>query len=229
MAGMLDRYRKSGGFVQLVNLIETCGKEKQEKLLATIRTEDPAWEEMIRSKLLSVQRVLSWNPVYIGEVIARMPAINLSTMLHGIPKEKWDLVLGTMTQMGRRQIEEATENSKPSPADVSTSLAKFLNEARQAILSGTLRLDKVDPGLMIEEGIEEKIGHNTILRAVSPQEGETAAAGKETNTLQAVDMVGGSEIMDLRRKVQHLERENANFKRELRIATEKLDQIKKIA
>ncbi|MBX9767722.1 MAG: hypothetical protein K2X47_10660, partial [Bdellovibrionales bacterium] len=102
MAGMLDRYRKSGGFVQLVNLIETCGKEKQEKLLLTIRAEDPAWEEAIRSKLLSVQRVLGWNAVYIGEVVARMPAINLSTMLHGIPKDKWDSVLGTMTQLGRK-------------------------------------------------------------------------------------------------------------------------------
>jgi hypothetical protein len=228
MAGMLDRYRKSGGFLQLVNLIETCGKEKQEKLLATIKVEDPAWEEMIRAKLLSVQRVLGWNTVYIGEVVARMSAISLSTMLHGIPEEKWDTVLGTMTQLGRRQIEEAVRNSKPSLADVSTSLAKFLNEARQAILSGTLRLEKVDPELAIEEGIEEKIGHNMGLRALSAIE-PADAISEEGNTLQAVDMVGGSEIMDLRRKVQHLEREKAILKRELRIAQEKLEQIRKIA
>lgn len=226
MAGMLDRYRKSGGFVQLVNLIETCGKEKQEKLLLTIRAEDPAWEEKIRAKLLSVQRVLSWNPIYVGEIVARMPAINVATMLHGLPKEKWDVLLGTMTQLGRKQIEENSGNSKPSGADIATSMAKFLSEARQAILAGTLRLEKVDPDLAIEEGIEEKIGYNVSLWALSIDALiETGVSAQ----LQDVDMIGGSEIMELRKRLQHLERENASFKRELRIATEKLEQIRKIA
>ena len=230
MAGMLDRYRKPGGFIQLVNLIETCGKEKQEKLLLTVRTEDPAWEELIRTKLLSVQRVLGWNPIYIGEVIARLPAINLSTMLHGIPREKWDVVLGTMTQTARRQIEEAVENSKPNPADVSASLAKFINETRQAIVHGIIKLDRVDPGLVIDEGIEERIGHQTGAR-VSLADGAPDSKGdeEEVQQIQAVDMVGGSEILELRRRVQFLERENATFRRELRVATEKLDQIRKIA
>lgn len=226
MAGMLDRYRKSGGFVQLVNLIETCGKEKQEKLLLTIRAEDPAWEEKIRAKLLSVQRVLSWNPIYVGEIVARMPAINVATMLHGLPKEKWDVLLGTMTQLGRKQIEENSGNSKPSCADIATSMAKFLSEARQAILAGTLRLEKVDPDLAIEEGIEEKIGHNVSLRALSTDAPTETGVSAQ---LQDVDMIGGSEIMELRKRLQHLERENASFKRELRIATEKLEQIRKIA
>lgn len=226
MAGMLDRYRKAGGFVQLVNLIETCGKEKQEKLLATVRSEDPAWEEAIRSKLLSVQRVLGWNPVYVGEVVARMPHINLVTMLHGVPKEKWDTILGTMTQIGRRQVEQAVELSKPGAADIAASMAKFLTETRQLANQGILRFDKVDPELMIEEGIEEIIGNNSIARMIAS---DPVAENKESNTLQAVDMVGGSEIMELRKRVQQLERENAVFKKELRVAVEKLDQIRKIA
>lgn len=228
MAGMLDRYRKAGGFVQLVSLIETCGKEKQEKLLATVRTEDPAWEEMIRSKLLTVQRVLGWNPIYVGEIVARLPTINLSTMLHGIPREKWDVLLGTMTQIGRKQIVEAVENSKPSPADISASLAKFLNETRQAAVLGTIKLDKVDPGLIIEEGIEEKIGHQMNTR-VSSSDGISESDLKEARQVEESEIVGGSEIMELRRRVQFLERENATFKRELRVANEKLDQIRKIA
>ncbi|MBX9766329.1 MAG: hypothetical protein K2X47_03580, partial [Bdellovibrionales bacterium] len=104
--------------------------------------------------------------------------------------------------------------------------AKFLTEARQAILLGVLRLEKVDPDLVIEEGIEEKIGHHMGLRVVSP---DVPNDSKAPIQLQDVDMIGGSEIMELRKRLQYLERENANYKRELRIASEKLEQIRKIA
>ena len=36
----LSRYQKSGGFIQLVQLIETCGKQKQDNFLSMIEKEE---------------------------------------------------------------------------------------------------------------------------------------------------------------------------------------------
>ena len=64
---MIDRYRKKGGFVQLLNLIETMGKDKQEKFLKMIGDESPNWSVEIRKRLLSIDKILSWNPSYLAE------------------------------------------------------------------------------------------------------------------------------------------------------------------
>ena len=39
---MIDRYKKKGGFLQLLNLLETTGGEKREKFLKMIAEENPA-------------------------------------------------------------------------------------------------------------------------------------------------------------------------------------------
>lgn len=59
--GMLDRYKKKGGFVQLLQLIETSPSKKQEQFLGLIAEESPAWEDTLRKKILTIDKVYSWD------------------------------------------------------------------------------------------------------------------------------------------------------------------------
>ena len=63
--GMLDRYKKKGGFIQLLNLIETTASPKAEKFLKMIGEESPAWEAEIKKKVLSIDRLATWNQSYL--------------------------------------------------------------------------------------------------------------------------------------------------------------------
>ena len=41
---MIDRYKKKGGFIQLLNLLETSSKAKQDQFLGLISQESKIWE-----------------------------------------------------------------------------------------------------------------------------------------------------------------------------------------
>lgn len=81
--GMLDRYKKKGGFTQLLQLIETSGKAKQEQFLAIVAQESPAWETEIRKKTLTLDKVMTWNPTYLSEIFSRIQILTLASAFHG--------------------------------------------------------------------------------------------------------------------------------------------------
>ena len=70
--GMIDRYRKTGGFVQLVALVETCPPAKQEKFLEIIKGEDARWSEAVRTKLLSMEKIYSWSNEVLAEIFGTL-------------------------------------------------------------------------------------------------------------------------------------------------------------
>ncbi|RYZ83809.1 MAG: hypothetical protein EOP04_19245 [Proteobacteria bacterium] len=74
---MLDRYKKKGGFSQLLNLIETSGGRKQEQFLGLIAQENPAWERELKSKILTVDRIFSWPEDVMSEVLSRIQPLTL--------------------------------------------------------------------------------------------------------------------------------------------------------
>lgn len=58
---VLARYKKPGGFRQLLRLIETSQPIKQNKLIDAIAKENPQWAEMVQAKKITVEMVLSWS------------------------------------------------------------------------------------------------------------------------------------------------------------------------
>ncbi|MFN9067220.1 MAG: hypothetical protein ACK5V3_08325, partial [Bdellovibrionales bacterium] len=77
--GMLDRYKKKGGFIQLLQLIETSSKSKQDQFLGLIAQESPNWENEIRKKMITLDKVLEWNPVYLSEIFSRLHPLTLAS------------------------------------------------------------------------------------------------------------------------------------------------------
>jgi len=165
---MIDRYRKKGGFVQLLNLIETTGKDKQEKFLKMIGDESPIWESEVRKRLLTVDKVLGWNPTYLAEIFPRVAPIQLAMLVGGLPPDKAEKFMTVLTYKEKRYVEETLKDKKPSPGETSSGLMKLFSEIRKMEAEGSLKFEKFDPDMVIPEEIEEKLGKGVAVFQMTP-------------------------------------------------------------
>lgn len=234
--GMLDRYKKKGGFIQLLNLIETTPQAKAEKFLSMIAEENPAWENEIRKKSLTIKKMASWPQQTLMEVMPTLTANVVASAISTLPSEIQEVFLQAAGFSERRKIEDLLKDSKPNPAESSTSQMKILTETRGLISQGQLKLEKIDPELTIPENIEEILasGAQTAVNLhfqaeissgpTNAHSAPTTASASMTNT----SMVN-EELMMLRKKIVSLTQENQLLKQQLQIFKEKIDAVRKAA
>lgn len=235
--GMLDRYKKKGGFNQLLQLLETSPSAKREQFLSLISSESPVWEEALRKRILTINRVYGWEGQYLVEIFSRVQPLTLANALYGTPGADVDKLLGCLPPISKRKITDLMAESNPTPAEKATCIGRMLSEVRGFIAQGIIRLEKVDPDLSVPENIEEVLAVTPFSASVAeeapPQEESKplsfgafddppkAAAGGAVNNQGEVDF--------LKRKVNQLTSEVHALKHENGILKDKLAQIKKIA
>lgn len=251
---MLDRYKKTGGFNQLLTLLETCGAQKQAKFLDIIRQEDPRWADALLAKMIDLKRFLSWSDSAIAEVTGAMLELNVALVVSSLPEDQQVRILGTLPHIKRRKVEDLLESQKPTAGEVATSLNKLFETIRRLTQEGVLRLDKIDPNLFVDADIEDRLKQGkTIIGVPSATESLAKAAAAtpgflaeeaETPHLRVVTSMDPAqavpgdgkdpraaeqEIILLKKRVQILVQENAALKQELATANAKLDQIRKLS
>ncbi|MBX2994714.1 MAG: hypothetical protein KF681_07825 [Bdellovibrionaceae bacterium] len=227
---MIDRYKKKGGFVQLLNLIETTAPAKAEKFLQMIAEESPVWEAEIRKKCISLDRMSTWNQTYLMEVFPRLTPNVIGTALSSLPEEKKQIFLGALAFSERRKVEDFLKEAKPQPGEVASCQMKIINEVRAMVSQGALKLDKVDAELAIPENIEDQLNSGMSPSASAKDidvafDSVAASAGVPASG-------GGSsseELMLLRKKIVSLTQENQLLKQQLQTMKDKLDTIRKAA
>ena len=147
--GMLDRYKKKSGFTQLLNLIETSGGKKQEQFLGLIAQESPAWEQELKKKMLTVDRVFGWPLDVMSEVLSRLQPLTLSVSLWGRPTEQIDKILSPLPPITKKKLLEQIAELKPNPAEKITCEMKLISEVRAIVASGYIKFEKFDVELFI--------------------------------------------------------------------------------
>lgn len=80
---MISRYKRSGGFVQLLSLIETSSQTKKDRFLEIIRSESVAWADAIEKHSISLERIFSWSDDTVVEVFKSLPLRNMACALKG--------------------------------------------------------------------------------------------------------------------------------------------------
>lgn len=229
--GMLNRYKKPGGFVQLLRLIETFGPQKREKFMGLIEAEDPTWAKAIAGKVLTVERIFSWSPEVISEVMSRLPEKNLAVAVHGLSSEKKEKVFSRLSHSEKRRLENNMTEVNPNEGEISASMVKVIEATRELISSGALRIDLIDKELMIEEDIEEALNSGThYFKNEEKEMGPIASVKAESKGPSAAQQaVLNGDTETLRQKVIQLQNENKNLKQEVKVMKEKLEQIRRIA
>lgn len=239
---MLDRYRKAGGFVQLLTLLETCGPTKQEKFLEIVRAEDPRWADAIRTKMLDMTRIYSWSDETLAEIMGTLQDLTVAIALHGAEEAVRTRIQATFSHGRKRKIDDLFETNKPSVQEISATHVKIIETVRKMAQDGHIRFEKFDPQLAIEENIEEKLAKGTLLQtdldsASAPGLQIVPSSDGGTTLTEAASSIPESandprlinELQALRKRVTDLGKENAILRHELSVAKTKLEQIKKIA
>jgi hypothetical protein len=234
---MISRYQKSGGFLQLLQLIETCGKQKQDNFLGMIEKEDVRWAHAIREKMLTIEKIFSWNDQVLAEVAARLQQLTLATAMHGLKPEDGERLLQTFSHSQRRNVEDLKKSKSPAPAEISSAFLKILQEVRSMITQGYLRPEKFAPEMQIPAEYEEKLSKEPIFKTFkeeTPAAPDMSGFGSTAAPVTPISHMSAAAGHDadtaaLRARVQALTHENTQLKTQVRILQEKLLQIKKIA
>ncbi|PWU14513.1 MAG: hypothetical protein C5B49_13105 [Bdellovibrio sp.] len=245
--GMLDRYRKAGGFIQLLTLIETSPPAKKEKFLQLIKEENAPWEGELRRRMLHFDRLAGWDQPSLMEITSRIPDKILAIALHPLDAEKRQKFIKALSYAQKRVVEEFLTGNPPSPSEVSACQAKVLQEVRHLSQTGQLKIEKIDPEMVVPQEIEESLnamaGHSYSYAAAN-QGSSTSSASLTHRTSDpgpvpgpsAASATGGAnstaamdELKELRRRLQHIQLAFEQSEKENKILRDKLDQIRKIA
>jgi hypothetical protein len=232
--GMLDRYKKKGGFYQLLQLLETSPAAKREQFLKLIEGESPAWEEALRKRILTINRVYGWDPQFLVEIFSRVQPLTLANALHGNPPDQVEQLLSCLPPISKRKITDVMAESNPTAGEKGSCIVRLLSEVRGYISQGIIRLEKVDPELNIPENIEELLNaagfttpsydYEAVKKDTSPNIVGDSEPGTSPGSPALVQ-----ENEFLKRKVTQLSAEVNTLKNENSVLKDKLVQIKKIA
>ena len=228
--GTLDRYQKSGGFLQLLQLIETCGPQKQEKFLSMVKEEDPRWSEAIQKKLLTMDKIMTWSDEVISEIAGSLQELTLAIAFHGLRPEDRQRFYRTFSFSQRRKIDDLFETNKPSPADISAAYIKILVEVRKLMHEGALRADKVDPEVFVPDGIEDALRKGADMSSAKPVLAAVASPAAEKHVLESPKQAGSGgadpeELRTIRKKLIVLSEENNSLKQDIQNLNAKIEQI----
>lgn len=249
---VLDRYKKPGGFIQLLTLLETCGAAKKEKFLQMIYDESQDWFNALKTRILTIEIVISWPQEFLTELTTRTQPITLAAIAKGpFSSEQIQKLQQGLSHGQLAKLRELSENKNFSPNEINSSIEKFLGEVRTHIHHGVIKLDKFAPELSVPNEIEDILAKkgttappNKTLDESNPSESAFAlfstpnttesnaplhfgsvSMSSSTTTLSA----GHEEVTQLKKINQQMQQELQILRQENRAMKEKLEKIRKIA
>lgn len=233
---MVDRYKKSGGFVQLLQVLETCGPKKREQFMGIISQESPQWAEAINQKSLNYEKILSWPPEHLLEVVT-VNMLSFATALKGLSPEQLAKFLSKFAHQDKGRIEKAMLDLNPGAPEIAASQMKVITDTRNLLVTGGLKAEKIDPALVIPHEFEatlQKGGSSLSSVGGSGESGGSAAANEIVaaalnHNATASTATTAAEVEKLQKKLTLLSKEFQTLKQENLILKDKLDKIKKIA
>lgn len=232
---VLDRYKKSGGFNQILSLIETCGTAKKEKFLTMILEENPHWHDALKSRILTLEKILNWPVEHLSEVTSRSMPITLAAISKSLSEEQTKKFFQGLSHSQFAKIREISDNKNFTNVEISSSIEKFLGETRTHIQQGVVKLDKFAPALAVPDDIEDQLHKQTVLGgmpSLPPAEVfSEKAIPKNSNGSQnpAPPNTSGEELNFLKRQNLQLHQELQTLRLENNSMREKLEKIRKIA
>ncbi|NQZ02740.1 MAG: hypothetical protein HRT45_18915 [Bdellovibrionales bacterium] len=244
MSNLLVRYKRPGGFLQLVKLLEGFGKEKKEKFLAILEQEDPNWAGVIEGKLLTIEKIMSWKDDPVYDVARSMHKKNLAAVLHGLSDEESKRVVGLFGDTERRHLQDEMEMMSPSSLEISSSMVMMIETTREMIEKKLLKIDAIDSKLVIPADIEDDLASGVISarREKKPRAEDKVPVKTSSSTINSPDdpvvkfakadhgeTISAHELELLKRKVINLTKELQLLKKENVAMAEKLEKIRKIA
>jgi flagellar motor switch protein FliG len=149
---MLARFRKPGGFQQLLTLVETCEPEKRKSLLHMVSSEDPGWAHLVKVKALTFERILSWPQETLTVITPHLPdsiLLNAYKMAEkSLQHEKW---LKAVPSLQAQDIKISAQNLQLTAEEQFSTSIKIIQTVRELVADGQIQFADFDPALIIDE------------------------------------------------------------------------------
>lgn len=154
---MVDRYRKSGGFNELLKVLETCNTKKREQIMGIIQSETPEWATAIEQKTINFSKIMSWEPNVLLDIIASIPSLQVAIALKSLSPAEYQQFLQKLSHQEQRKLELVYDEIKPNPADIASGVFKVVGEVRDLIAKNVVKVEKFDLSLHIPNNFEASL------------------------------------------------------------------------
>lgn len=218
---MLRRYQKSGGFLQLLKLIETCDPQKKAKFLNMIENEDIRWAKALKDKMLTIERIFTWDDSILAEIVTHLPEKILATLLLKFDDERRGRLEGTLSESQKRRVKYALEDFKPTTGEMNSVLITFVSKVRSLIVDGYLIAERFDRGLVLGRDIEEDLAQGTYQSEPPPVDTAKEPEKKESQAESLPPL--SDNPATLKKMVETLYLENQKLKAENKALKAKLN------
>ena len=229
----LERYKKEGGFYQLLLLIENSDAEKQQKFLEMIRRESRPWAEAIEHKKFTIEKICTLPPALIAYALELLPPRIIAFALWNQPSEMRQKILFHLNSVIQKKVENTWEQEpEPRLGDILNCQIKIFQSIRQVLNDKRQFWKQIPEALRIPDRIEETLNRETLKEVflnanpLAPQpdiKNET-----ESQITKSSQNVETSKLLILNKQIEALMQENQNLKKEIIELKERLQQIKKL-
>ncbi len=149
---VLARYRKPGGFKQLLQLIETSQPVKQEKLLEVVEKEDPRWARLLREKKITPDMVLSWNADHLATIFEHMMPRHCAAIFKKLGNDKFSEYSTLLKEDKYRDLKNIVDDSSyPSDGELVAAHNNLLETVRFLDEEKKIDLRYINPQLDLSE------------------------------------------------------------------------------
>lgn len=149
---ILARYKKPGGFKQLLKLIETSQPQKQEMLLGVVEKEDPSWAKLLREKKISPEMVLEWEKDHLSLIFENMLSQHCSNIFKNLGEDAFKEYATLIRVEKYRELKVMVDDSaEPSPAQLIAAYTNMLETVRFLDEEKVIDLRYIDPILDLSE------------------------------------------------------------------------------
>lgn len=137
--GMLDRYRKKGGFEQLLTLLETSSHKKREQLLGLIEKEDKSWAKLLKAKVLTFEHMMKWDMLMLAEITHHIPPKVLAVAIKSYGEEGFKKATATIPHMKVLEI-KAHFDAPHGASEIESAQHRIVQTARELVRDGKISI-----------------------------------------------------------------------------------------
>ena len=149
---MLNRYRKQkGGFEQLLHVVEACTPEKLEAFLKLIDGEDKGWGALIRTKLLTIERIFAWEEGTVRLIVAQIPNRLLIAAFKDDGTATLERIRNMMPKLRQDEFDLDLAGAAITQGQRESARVMVIRKVREWTKSGHIRLELIDPTLVYRQ------------------------------------------------------------------------------
>ena len=146
----LGKFRMTGGFKQLVRLVELSEPAKQDSLIQMVGAEDPGWAHLLKLKILTPQRIFSWPSDILMKVFSPFSPEVLAAFYINCPEDLRGHIAGALTSRLFHEVQVIVDRRPPKEEEYLAARMKLLQTVREMEYLGMIDLANFDPALKID-------------------------------------------------------------------------------